>query len=334
MPAPLSSALVQEVVDRWFAGGLVALPTETVYGLAADASQPEAVQAVYRTKGRPADHPLIVHVAAIADARYWIEGCSEQPGAGSRDWNRFQKLAQRFWPGPLTMIVGRDPAAPAYACAGQSSIGLRCPSHPIAQQLLRAFIDAGGRGIAAPSANRFGRISPTRAEHVRDEFGDADILVVDGGDAEVGLESTIVDLTRDVVVLLRPGAIGADALSAVLAEPVTLSANVIDPSVVDASAPRVSGSLVSHYAPMTRMLVVERSALLSTAQAARARGQRVVTLECHESAPVYARQLYARLRALDDGRADLILVQAPPRGEDWQAIWDRLMRAQSPADRR
>lgn len=334
MPVALTLDEVQAVVGRWIAGGLVALPTETVYGLAADAGQPDAVHAIYRIKGRPADHPLIVHVAAVADARYWVEGSSDRAGEGSRDWLRFERLAARFWPGPLTMIVRRHRAAPDFACAGQPSIGLRCPSHPIARQLLRAFIDAGGRGIAAPSANRFGRISPTRAQHVRDEFGDADILVIDGGDAEVGLESTIVDLTRDAVVLLRPGAISLEALSAALAEPVTLSANVIDPSVVDSSAPRVSGSLVSHYAPATRMIIVERSDLASAAADAQARGRRVVTLECNDNAAAYARQLYARLRALDDGRADLILVQAPPRDQDWQAIWDRLLRAQSPVDKR
>lgn len=334
MPEPLSEAQVQQVVDRWLAGGLVALPTETVYGLAADASQARAVQAIYSTKGRPADHPLIVHVAAIEDARYWVSGFSDQPGQGSRDWIRFEGLARHFWPGPLTMIVMRNPAAPGHACAGQPSIGLRCPSHPIAQQLLRAFIDAGGRGIAAPSANRFGRISPTRAEHVRAEFGDADILVIDGGDAEVGLESTIVDLTRDTVVLLRPGAIGIDELANVLAEPVTLSANVADPSVVDSAAPRVPGSLVSHYAPATPLVIVESAGLPGAVHEAQARGRRVVTLECDQSARVYARRLYARLRELDDGQADLILVQAPPRTKDWQAIWDRLLRAQSSVDRR
>lgn len=322
--ARLGDSDVAHVVRHWLDGGLVALPTETVYGLAGDAGNPAAVAAIFRIKGRPADHPLIVHVAATEDCDYWID-----PSAESQFRSRFRLLAQRFWPGPLTMIVPRRPQAPAYACGDQSSIGLRCPSHPIARRLLAAFIAGGGQGIAAPSANRFGRISPTRADHVRSEFGDAGLLVVDGGDAEVGLESTIVDLTRARPVLLRPGAVSVADLQAALGEPVQISSNVSDPSVIDTEAPRASGTLASHYAPLTEMRIVDSGSLENHLASARAVGKRAVALQCAGEAAEYGRQLYARLRELDDGGADLILVEAPPRDARWQAVWDRLLRAQT-----
>lgn len=319
---PLTEAQVEAVVERWRQGRLVALPTETVYGLAGDAGQERAVAEIFRIKGRPADHPLIVHVGSPADADYWIDAQTDASRLA-----RFRTLVRQFWPGPLTLIMPRRPQAPAFACGGQASVGLRCPSHPVAQRLLAAFAAADGHGIAAPSANRFGRISPTRAAHVRDEFGDADILIVDGGDSEVGLESTIVDLSRDRPSLLRPGSVALQAIEQALGEPVAVSANVADPSVVDADAPRASGTLASHYAPHTEMRIVSADELPARLAAAQADAVRAVVLPCAGDAAAYGRRLYARLRELDGQGADLILVVAPPRQADWQAIWDRLLRA-------
>ncbi|HEY5632679.1 MAG TPA: L-threonylcarbamoyladenylate synthase, partial [Burkholderiaceae bacterium] len=179
------TAGIADAAKRLAAGGLVAFPTETVYGLGADATSAQAVAEVYRTKGRPAGHPLIVHVLDEAQARWWAEL--------GRDAKR---LIDAFWPGPLTLIVPRRPGAPAFACGDEPTIGLRSPAHPVARALLEAFTALGGHGIAAPSANRFGRVSPTEAAHVRADLGEARLLILDGGPCEVGLESTIVDLSR------------------------------------------------------------------------------------------------------------------------------------------
>lgn len=337
---PATSSNLDAAAARLAAGGLVAFPTETVYGLGADAANAAAVASIYATKGRPSDHPLIVHVGSLPAAAWW----ADLPAGALR-------LAERFWPGPLTLIVPRRPDAPAFACANQATVGLRCPSHPVAQGLLARFHALGGRGVAAPSANRFGRISPTRARHVADDLGEHAPPILDGGDAEVGIESTIVDLTRAAAVLLRPGAIAVDALADALGETVQVSANVLDPHAVDAQAPKASGTLASHYAPQTPLSVVGGD-FGETLVAALDRGQRVavwcgadrvrqvehagksradalVIRQAPSQPDEYARQLYATLRELDATGCDSILLEAPPQDAAWQAVWDRLRRAAS-----
>ncbi len=320
----IDDALVERVAQRWRAAELVAFPTETVYGLGADAEQAAAVQAIFTAKGRPADHPLIVHFADPRQADFWIDERSDV-----LNLQRFRKLSDAFWPGPLTVIVPRRPQAPAFASAGQDSIGLRCPAHPLAQRLLAAFARGGGQGIAAPSANRFGRISPTTAEHVLSELADHNVLIIDGGASSVGVESSIVDLTRAQPVLLRPGRVSAEQMAEVLSEPVLYSSNVINPAELDPLAPRASGTLVSHYAPQTPLQIVTAADLPAVRAQFEQAGTPVAVLLCSVDATQYARELYARLRELDASGCARILVQAPPQGRDWRAVWDRLLRAQT-----
>lgn len=296
------------------AGRLVGMPTETVYGLAADAGNPDAVAAIFAAKGRPSNHPVIVHVARDADLSRWA---AEVPVEA-------QQLIAAFWPGPLTLILKRAPQVPAAVTGGQDSVGVRCPSHPVAQALLAEF-HGGQGGLAAPSANRFGRVSPTSAQHVIDEFGAPGMgplaAVLDGGQSDVGIESTIVDLTRlDSVgpALLRPGGVGAQQIEAVLGRPLAQP---------DRVAPRVSGSLDAHYAPATPVALVADSDLGRIASALQAKGRRVATLRCDGDAAAYAHALYAKLRALDCEGADLILVEQPPQDAAWQGVNDRLRRA-------
>jgi L-threonylcarbamoyladenylate synthase len=301
-------------------GQLVAFPTETVYGLGADASQPDAVAGIYRVKGRPADHPLIVHVAGIEQARAWGRW---SPSA--------QRLAQAFWPGPLTLIVPLAAGAPAHACAGQPSIGLRCPSHPVAVGLLQHFAAVGGTGIAAPSANRFGRVSPTRAEHVAEDMGDDAPVILDGGACDVGLESTIIDLSRGRAVLLRPGRIARADLERVLGVPVAER---------DAAAPRASGTLASHYRPKTPLELVDGELLDTRLRAPELAGHRVgvwsraapaVPVAHWQAAPqaveAYEQELYDTLRAMDRLGLDRLILECPGRGAHWEAVLDRLGRA-------
>lgn len=311
---------IAEAAARLVRGELVAFPTETVYGLGADAANERAVAAIYRLKGRPADHPLIVHVPDAARAAWW--GC----------WSaRAQRLADAFWPGPLTLVLARRRDAPGHACAGQASIGLRAPAHPVARALLAAFAAAGGRGIAAPSANRFGRVSPTTAAHVIEDLGADAPMVLDGGPCRVGVESTIVDLTRDRPVLLRPGGIDSARLESVLGE--TLLAR-------DAGAPRASGTLDAHYAPTTPVELVTRSGLRAGIARLHACGVRVaawtrsadgaaadVHLPMPRRAVTAARTLYGTLRALDRCGCDRILIERVPAGVAWRAVADRLERA-------
>ena len=305
-------------------GALVAFPTETVYGLGADAESPAAVAAIYAAKGRPQDHPVIVHLAPDADLDYWAADIPSEA----------RQLAAAFWPGPLTMILKRAAHIPADVSGGQDTVGLRCPSHPVAIALLQAF--KGGRGgVAAPSANKFGNVSPTTAQHVRDEFGadGAIALVLDGGASEVGIESTIVDLSRLAThgpVLLRPGHIGADAIAA-----------VIDrlPAPPDVAAPRASGTLESHYAPHTPVAMQDSAALKATLARMRQAGRKVALIHYSDlpaahaqvrlpaSPDGFAHALYASLRAMDHTGADLILVEAPPQGDAWLGVNDRLRRA-------
>ncbi len=296
------------------AGQLVGMPTETVYGLAADASHPEAVAAIFAAKGRPSNHPVIVHVARDADLLRWA---AEVPVEA-------RQLIDAFWPGPLTLILPRAAGVPAAVTGGQDSVGLRCPSHPVAQALLKEFRQGQG-GLAAPSANRFGRVSPTTAQHVIDEFGAPGAgplaAVLDGGQSEVGIESTIVDLTRlDTLgpVLLRPGRISAAQIEAALGRPLAMP---------DRAAPRVSGSLDAHYAPATPVALVAAADIDRLVADLRAKGKRVVILRCSGDAHAYAHALYANLRALDREAADLILVEQPPQDAAWQGVNDRLRRA-------
>ena len=324
------SAALRAAAARLAAGELVALPTETVYGLGADATNPEAVAKIFALKGRPADHPLIVHIAPEARLEDWAVAIPE----GAR------KLAAAFWPGPLTMILKKSPRVPGIVTGGQDTVGIRCPSHPVAQALLREFAKAGSGAIAAPSANRFGRVSPTTAQHVRDEFG-PDLPVLDGGDCEVGLESTIVDLSRGEPVLLRPGAVTREAIGRVLG---------VAPRDRDAEAPRAAGTLASHYAPRTPVALVRATDIDRRVREELAAGRslailarspwpgpmrEVAALWWHvapEEAAAYGHDLYASLRALDANAADLIVVELPPDGAAWEAVRDRLVRAAAGTD--
>jgi L-threonylcarbamoyladenylate synthase len=306
---------------------LVAFPTETVYGLGADASNPAAVAKIFAAKGRPQDHPVIVHLGGIELLPLWA---GEIPAAA-------RKLAAAFWPGPLTLILKRAAGASDSVTGGQDTVGVRIPGHPVALELLRAFAgEEGGRvfsGVAAPSANRFGRISPTTAAHVRAELGAAVDCVLDGGACGVGIESTIVDLSRGRAVLLRPGEITPAQIAAVLGAEVDLP---------DAAAPRVSGALASHYAPRTPLYLVAAAEL--PARLAGLRGKRLAVLAraaappglkdvswqtAPRAAAGYAHELYASLRRLDDLSCDAILVEAPPSAPEWQGVNDRLRRASS-----
>jgi L-threonylcarbamoyladenylate synthase len=309
-------------------GRLVALPTETVYGLGADAENPAAVAAIYAAKGRPANHPVIVHLAPEADIGYWAKDIPAEA----------RQLIEAFWPGPLTIILKRAPHIPDAVSGGQDSIALRCPSHPVAMALLRAFKDGKG-GVAAPSANRFGHVSPTTAQHVRDEFGDGPqspiACTLDGGPSEVGIESTIVDLSRMAThgpVLLRPGRISAADIGRVIGRM---------PNSPDAAAPRASGTLEAHYAPTTPVALIDGAQLAGIVRDLQAAGHPVALiahaaskpekLAAHVHLPAdpdgYAHGLYAALRAMDAARANIILVEQPPSDCPWQGINDRLRRA-------
>jgi L-threonylcarbamoyladenylate synthase len=323
----ISDSDIDNAVTILRSGGLVAFPTETVYGLGADASNPAAVRKLYEAKGRPADHPVIVHVADAVQVANWAAEIPE----GAR------KLARKFWPGPLTLILKRARKVSGMVTGGQDTVALRVPSHPVAQQLLRRF----GGGIAAPSANRFGRVSATTAEHVRKEFGAAVECVLDGGAADVGLESTIVDLSGTAPRLLRPGWITALEIEKALAT--TLAA-------ADSSAPRAPGTLATHYAPQTPLMLVEEDLLLELTATLTRQGRKVAALAFSAAGPMdpgvtwlaaargagpYAHDLYANLRRLDEAGCDVIVVARPPGEADWAAINDRLARAAAgtgPAD--
>lgn len=324
IPRLVPQADLDRAVALLQAGELVALPTETVYGLGADAMNPAAVAKIFAAKGRPADHPLIVHLASAAQLDQWA--LNIPPAAHA--------LAQRFWPGPLTLILQRRPEVPDAVTGGQDTVGLRVPGHPVALQLLQAFAAAGGSGgVAAPSANRFGRISPTTADHVREELGERVALVLEGGACQVGIESTILDLSRGRPFLLRPGAISPEQLAEVLGEL---------PQKPDGGVPRASGTLAAHYAPRTPMRMVARERLLDFINVYRHSGRRCGVLS-HSQPPQsgmphiwrmlpadaagYAHDLYAALRDLDHADVTVIAVEAIPEGAEWIAVADRLGRA-------
>lgn len=316
------------------AGELVAFPTETVYGLGADAGNPLAVAKIFAAKGRPADHPLIVHLPGADALEHWARDIPETA----------YRLAAAYWPGPLTLILKRQPHVADAVTGGQDTVGLRVPDHRLALALLRAFDDAQGNigaGLAAPSANRFGRISPTTAQHVREELGTQVQMILDGGPCQVGIESTIVDLSDHQPRILRPGAIGREALEKVLGQPLAHPSAAAPPP--DITTPRVSGSLAAHYAPRTPLRLLPAAELPQALIQASQQGLRCAVLlrelspaACAAAACItamaaaartYAHDLYARLRALDKQNLDLILVEALPQEPVWQAVNDRLQRA-------
>ncbi len=311
-----------QAVNILQAGGLVAFPTETVYGLGADASNPTAVRKIFAAKGRPADHPVIVHLAAPEQLNTWAR---DIPAIA---W----QLAARFWPGALTLILKRAEHVCDQITGGQDTIGLRVPSHPIAQALLQAF----GGGIAAPSANKFGRISPTQAAHVQQELGDQVDLILDGGASHFGIESTIIDVSGATARLLRPGAIPLSELN-----------NIIHGTAALTPAKemtRTSGMLLSHYAPVTPLKIVPKTTLstliktlLSADNKIGVLAHSVMPTEKHEhltwytmpAEPIsYAHELYSTLRAADAQKSTIILVEAVPEQEAWLAVKDRLKKAE------
>ncbi|MGD9710407.1 MAG: L-threonylcarbamoyladenylate synthase [Halothiobacillaceae bacterium] len=336
--APPTLVAIREAADLLRAGELVGMPTETVYGLAADALNPDAVRKIFAAKGRPADHPLIVHLPSAEHLPRWADSIPKDALA----------LARAFWPGPLTLILKRSAEVPLEVTGGQDTVGVRVPSHSIALALLQVF----DSGIAAPSANRFGRISPTTAAHVQEELGDKLAMVLDGGPCQVGIESTIVDFSRDIPEILRPGAIGADDIARVIGrrprvrgeaagEGRAVGGNAASGAAAS-EAPRVSGALAAHYAPRTPLRMVPAAQLLEAAATLAGEGSRVAVLartiaDPHDARLIwrtasaepagFAHALYASLRELDALGADFILVEALPATAEWSAIADRLGRA-------
>ena len=345
---PSDAAEVARAARLLHDGGLVAFPTETVYGLGADAGNAEAVARLYKVKKRPDTHPVIVHLSDVEQLHDWA---AEVPEGALR-------LAERFWPGPLTLVLKRAAGVPDAVTGGQDTVGLRIPSHPMALALLRQFRQVGEApiptassfnqygstpastvastprlrgGIAAPSANRYGRISPTRAEHVRGDLGEEVDLILNGGACEVGIESTIVDYSSGHPVLLRPGGLLAGRIAEVAGEELLLPGD---------SAPRAPGSHAAHYAPRARLKLLRRTDIIE--YLAQHKGQRVAALALEVSvarlaaqytvvmpavAAGYARMLYANLRHLDASGADMILVELPPDTPAWAPVLDRLRRA-------
>jgi L-threonylcarbamoyladenylate synthase len=313
---------IETAVQALRDGELVAFPTETVYGLGANAQNPAAVRKIFDVKGRPANHPVIVHLDSPRYLHRWVR---EVPDSATR-------LAESFWPGPLTMVMPRAPNVHDVITGGQDTIAIRVPAHPMAQQLLTAF----GGGIAAPSANRYGRLSPTRAEHVREELGETIRVILDGGECQIGLESTIVSFEAGGTVrLLRPGSVTAAQMRAVVGELLVGA---------DRASPRVPGSLPTHYAPSTPLTIVPSGEIDAQADAASSGGRRVAVLaqrlplrshkyvtwiNAGRRPESYGRDLYTNLRTLDKAGCQRILVQDVPEGERWEAIRDRLLRAAS-----
>jgi L-threonylcarbamoyladenylate synthase len=313
-------------------GALLGLPTETVYGLAANADDTDAVAGIFRAKGRPSDHPLIVHLAPAATPGdlppALLHYAATLPAFAER-------LARAFWPGPLTLILPRQPGRAAAAAGGQDSIGLRVPSHPVCQAVLSACVPLGVLGVAAPSANQFGRVSPTSAEHVANEFG-PELLILDGGPCEVGIESTIVDCSRGLPVLLRPGGITTAQIEAACGEPLRL------PDELASNAPRASGTLESHYAPHARVRLMDAAALQAALDllgadanhiavyartAIRCQSRKVVQRRMPDDAAATAQQLFSALRAFDAQGVRLIWIETPPAEPAWDGVRDRLQRA-------
>lgn len=298
--------IIQQAVALLNQGELVAFPTETVYGLGADATNPEAIAKIFKVKGRPQNHPVIVHIADMSQLNHWARNIPDYA----------YQLAEQYWPGPMTLILPVAEAVSPLITGNQPSIGIRMPSHPIAQELLKAF----GKGIVAPSANRFGHVSTTTAEHVKTELGNDVALIIDGGACDVGLESTIIDCTSDEPRILRPGPIIIETKN-------TSQQNI----------PRASGSLEKHYAPATPLYILsleqmvqkinpsEKIAIMSFAVLKVS--QNIVWRRMPLNAEQCGKKLYATLRELDQLGVSKILVEALPEGKTWDAIRDRLTRA-------
>lgn len=334
MPLTLSAndpAAIERAALRLAGGGLVGLPTETVYGLAADAGNASAVRGIFEAKGRPSDHPLIVHIPP-AEGGDWRAAVA--PLAHSVP-DFAVALMQAFWPGPLTLILPRRPEVAAVAAGGQDSVGIRCPAHPVAQALLRAARAHGVHGVAAPSANRFGRVSPTTAAHVAEEFAtlaDEALLILDGGACPVGIESTIVDCSRGAPVLLRPGMVTPAQIEAACGLPLRAR---------DEAAPRASGTLESHYAPRAQVRLMPAAQLQAALDLLGADAKHIAIyarspLKAGRAQPLRrmptdaaaaAQELFAVLRELDATGVRLIWVETPPEGAEWDGVRDRLQRA-------
>ena len=320
-------ASVQAAARALQQGQLLGLPTETVYGLAADSDNDAAVAQIFAAKGRPANHPLIVHVAdAAAITRY----AQAVPVFA-------QQLIDAFWPGPLTLILPRLPQAAKASTGGQDSVGLRCPSHPVAHAVLQACqqLDPPVWGVSAPSANKFGRVSPTTAQHVATEFGD-ELLVLDGGACEVGIESTIVDCTRGVPVLLRPGAITRDDIER------ACGTRPLSKEELPAQTPRASGTLLAHYAPNAKVRLMDAGQLQSALDLLGPEGRHIAVYHrsplrsasraihlraMPDDALATARELFGTLRDFDELGVRLIWIETPPDSADWEGVRDRLQRA-------
>ena len=341
-----SAAVINEAVQTLRDGGLVAIPTETVYGLAADAKNPEAIKKIFTAKGRPSNHPLIVHLAApdkfdqaqvdwVPILAPWVRDLSEEA----------LKLINAFWPGPLTLVFKKDKSVLAELTGGQDTVAIRAPSHPVAQELLRKFKG----GVAAPSANRFGKVSPTSAADVRSEFeGMLDLMILDGGDCEVGIESTIIDMSSgDKAVLLRPGAITPSEILSKTGVKVYQPGEITSDELSE-DLPKVSGSLKAHYAPTTPLRLYASGRVLDALSEFPDIKSRVAVavwdsesslshdghpsahfeeIEIPSDSVTFASRLYRSLRDLDQQGWDLILFPEPPAGEEWDGVRDRLQRA-------
>lgn len=322
---PVDERAIRAAVDVLECSGLVAIPTETVYGLAANAEDEKAVKKIFEAKNRPTTHPLIVHITGEEALDHWAKGIPQSAYI----------LARRFWPGPLTMILKKSDNVGDWITGGQDSVGLRCPSHPWAVALIKAFSGKHHRGLAAPSANTFGRISPTTAQHVRDDLGEKPKgkvdFILDGGECEVGVESTIINLSGDHPEILRHGAITRKMLED------TLGCAVPDGGK---DSPRVSGSLKSHYAPKTKVILsnnitADLNKLSDKKVAVMASEKALAQTPAHvvkwfvapDCATEYMHVLYVRLHELDQAGADCILIETPPTGDSWNAVQDRLARA-------
>lgn len=304
-------------------GETVAFPTETVYGLGADASNPLAVRKIFEIKGRPVDHPLIVHIASASQLSDWAQGIPDDA------W----RLATAFWPGPLTLILQRSSQVPNEVTGGQNTVGLRVPDHPVATLLLRSF----GGGIAAPSANRFGQISPTTAQHVHNKLGSRVGMILDGGSCRIGMESTIISLVQGEASLLRPGGVSVEAIEDTLNKQILLAQTT-------SSKVRASGMLDSHYAPSTPIEIHSAAELWLRAHRLANLGYKVAVLHLSENndykvsskitniqmpllANAYGQVLYATLHRIDNGNFDYLLAESPPVTQEWAAINDRVRRA-------
>jgi len=327
-PTFANDAAIEQAVDLLRQGRLVAFPTETVYGLGADASNPEAVRRIFLAKGRPADHPLIVHIPSLASLDAWALTIPESA----------QQLAAQFWPGPLALILKKRADVPLEVTGGQDTVGLRIPNHPVALRLLQVF----GGGVAAPSANRFCRISPTQAVHVQEELGDDVDMILDGGACQVGVESTIIDLSGSQPKLLRPGHITRDQVEAILQTKLLVTPEIEQADFMHVRAP---GMMAIHYAPITPALLCSPASLLTIIVDLFKQGKKIGLLTCNTElgneshlgaiirmpmqANAYAQVLYSSLRELDNLHLDIILVEQPPQTETWRAINDRLAKATS-----